>query len=245
MRRHFRTLFISDVHLGTRECQADRLLSFLDAHEANQIYLVGDIVDGWALRKSWYWPKSHQTILRRLLLMAQNGIRVVYVVGNHDEFLRDFEGIHLGKIEVVERVVHRTVGGGRYLVVHGDLFDMVLRHAPWLARTGRCSFLAASIVSHALDAIRHVFRLVPWSFNCWAREKVDHAVSLISGFERALSKEAQGLGFDGVICGHIHRPAISDEHGVRYVNCGDWIKHCTAAVEREDGTIEIIVWPKN
>ncbi len=240
--RRFRTLFISDVHLGTRGCQAEKLLDFLRWHEADCIYLVGDIVDGWALRVNWYWPQAHNDVVQKLLRKARKGCRIVYVPGNHDEFLRDYYGTHFGGIEVVESTVHRAADGRRYLVIHGDLFDVVVKHARWLALLGDRAYDVAILANRVFNGVRRTFGLTYWSLSQWAKLKVKNAVNFIGQFEQTLANEARRHGTDGVICGHIHCVALRDERALRYVNCGDWVESCTAIGEREDGALEILTW---
>ncbi len=240
--RRYRTLFISDVHLGTRGCQAERLLDFLRLHDADCIYLVGDIVDGWALRQNWYWPQSHNDVVQKFLRKARKGSRIIYVPGNHDEFLRDYFGTHFGGIEVVESIVHTAANGKRYLVIHGDLFDVVVKHARWLALLGDRAYDFAIAANRIFNAIRRSFGLTYWSLSKWAKLKVKNAVNFIGQFEHSLATEARRHHTDGVICGHIHFAALRDEQGIRYVNCGDWVESCTAIAEHEDGTLEILTW---
>ncbi len=240
--RQFCTLFISDVHLGTRGCQAERLLEFLRWHEADLIYLVGDIVDGWALRSGWYWPQAQNDVVQKLLRKARKGARIVYVPGNHDEVLRDYYGTHFGGIEVVENAIHQGVDGKRYLVTHGDQFDLVVRHARWLALAGDKAYDFAIAVNSVFNSVRRRLGFPYWSLSCWAKLKVKNAVNYIGDFERALANEAKRKGADGVICGHIHHPAIDGHFGVRYLNCGDWVESCTAIAEHEDGRFEILTW---
>jgi UDP-2,3-diacylglucosamine pyrophosphatase LpxH len=242
--KRYRALFISDVHLGTRGCQADKLLDFLRHHEADTIYLVGDIVDGWALRSSWYWPQPHNDVVQKLLRAARKGARLVYVPGNHDEFLRGYYGTHFGGIEVVENIVHEGADGRRYLVVHGDVFDLVVTQARWLALLGDKAYEFALTANRVFNGFRRVFGAPYWSLSKWAKLKVKNAVNYIGAFEQALASEAQRHRADGVICGHIHTPAIHDDFGIRYINCGDWVESCTAVGERADGQFEIITWTK-
>jgi UDP-2,3-diacylglucosamine pyrophosphatase LpxH len=239
--RRFRTLFISDVHLGARGCQAELLLDFLRLHDAETIYLVGDIVDGWALRSSWYWPQTHNDVVQKFLRKARKGARIVYIPGNHDEFLRDYLGTHFGGIEVVDRMLHVGADGRRYLVVHGDLFDVVIKHARWLALVGNGAYGLAIQVNTLFNVVRRALGFTYWSLSQWAKLKVKNAVNFIGEFEAVLSAEARRHDAEGVICGHIHHAAIR-EGEVRYINCGDWVESCTAVAEHEDGTFEIIVW---
>jgi len=237
-----RSLFISDVHLGTKGCQSEQLIDFLRHHDAETLFLVGDIIDGWRLRSSWYWPKTHNAVVQELVELARRGRRLVYVPGNHDEFLRDYAGAMFAGIEVVERAIHRGLDGRDYLVVHGDHFDVVVRHARWLALLGDAGYRAALACNVWLNWIRARFGLAYWSFPSWAKLRVKNAVNHIGQFEQVLSSEARQHGVQGVICGHIHHAAIHDQFGVRYINTGDWAESCTGVVERYDGQFEIIRW---
>jgi UDP-2,3-diacylglucosamine pyrophosphatase LpxH len=240
--RHFRALFLSDLHLGTKGCQAERLLDFLRIHEADVIYLVGDIVDGWQLKSGWYWPQSHNDVVQKLLRKARKGARIIYVPGNHDEFLRGYYGTHFGGVEVAETAVHKAADGRRYLVIHGDHFDMVVKHARWLAHMGDHAYSAALWLNRLFNAARRCLGFPYWSLSQWLKLKVKNAVSYIGEYERTLVAEAQRHAVDGVICGHIHHAAIHDLFGVRYVNCGDWVESCTAVVEHGDGRLEVLDW---
>jgi UDP-2,3-diacylglucosamine pyrophosphatase LpxH len=240
--RRYRALFISDVHLGTKGCQAELLLDFLKYHESDVLYLVGDIVDGWRLRQSWYWPQKHNDVVQKLLRKGRKGTRMLYLPGNHDEFLRDYYGTHFGGIDVVETVIHEAADGKRYLVIHGDVFDVVVRHAKWLAFLGDWAYTAALGVNTYVNLVRRRLGLTYWSLSQWAKLKVKNAVNYIGKFEEAVAEEAKRHNVDGVICGHIHHAAIHDQFGVRYVNCGDWVESCTAIAEHDDGHMEIIRW---
>jgi len=240
--RHFRALFISDVHLGARGCQAELLLDFLRYHDADTIYLVGDIVDGWRLRSSWYWPQAHNDVVQKLLRKARKGARTIYVPGNHDEFLREYYGTHFGGIEVAERHIHAGADGRRYLVIHGDHFDLVVTQARWLAHLGDYAYTAAIAVNRVFNGLRRRFGFGYWSLSQWAKHKVKNAVNYIGEFEKTLVIEARRNAVDGVICGHIHHAAIHNKFGVTYINCGDWVESCTAIVEHPDGRFEIITW---
>jgi UDP-2,3-diacylglucosamine pyrophosphatase LpxH len=240
--RHYRSLFISDVHLGTKGAQVNALLEFLRQHEAKTIYLVGDIVDGWRMRQAWYWPQSHNDVVQKLLRKARKGVRIIYVPGNHDEFLRDFYGTHFGGIEVRETAIHEAADGRRYLVIHGDQFDVVVSNARWLAYLGDWAYETALWISRRVNFVRRKLGFTYWSLSSWAKIKVKHAVNFIGKFEETLSIEAAKHGVDGVICGHIHCAALRDFGGLTYVNTGDWVESCTAAVEHFDGRIEIIDW---
>jgi UDP-2,3-diacylglucosamine pyrophosphatase LpxH len=240
--REYRALFISDVHLGTRGCQAERLLDFLREYDAETIFLVGDIVDGWALRGGWYWPQPHNDVVQKLLRKARKGARIIYVPGNHDEVLRDFYGTHFGGIEVVKNFMHEGADGRRYLVTHGDQFDLVVQNARWLAMLGDKAYDFAIGVNLVFNGVRRRLGFPYWSLSKWAKLKVKNAVNYIGAFEKTLAAEAERFKADGVICGHIHHAAIHEDFGVRYLNCGDWVESCTAIVEHTDGRFEIITW---
>ncbi len=240
--RRVRTLFISDLHLGTPGCQAERLLDFLRTYSADTIYLVGDIIDGWHLKTSWHWPQTHNDVVQKLLRACRKGSRLIYIPGNHDEFLRDYYGTHFGGIEVMEHAIHVTADGQRYLVIHGDLFDFIIRHARWLALLGSAAYDLAIWINTHFNRMRRAFGMTYWSFSQWAKSRVKNAVVFIGEFEQALSAEARRHGADGVICGHIHHAAIRDLDGTRYINCGDWVESCTAVVEHFDGRLEILIW---
>ncbi|HEX2146505.1 MAG TPA: UDP-2,3-diacylglucosamine diphosphatase [Pseudorhizobium sp.] len=242
--RNVRTIFISDVHLGSKAAQTDLLLDFLRHHEAETIILVGDIVDGWRLKRSWYWPQGCNDVVQKLLRKARKGCRIVYIPGNHDEFLREFPGMHFGGIEVAERIVHRTAEGKRYLVLHGDEFDVVVRNARLLAYLGDWAYDAAIALNVVLAAIRRRLGMPYWSFSAWAKLQVKHAVNFIGEFQRVVAEEARKNEVDGVICGHIHHALMEDIDGIHYVNTGDWVESCTAVVERHDGTLEMVVWQR-
>ena len=240
--RRFRSLFISDVHLGTRGCQAEHLLDFLRWHDADTIYLVGDIVDGWQLRSTWHWPQAHNDVVQKLLRKGRKGARLIYVPGNHDEFLRGYYGTHFGGIEVVAHAVHVAADGTRYIVTHGDQFDLVVQNARWLAHLGDQAYTLALAVNTTLNWVRRRLGLPYWSISKWAKARVKNAVNYIGDFERTLSFEALRHQTDGVICGHIHHAVIREVANVRYINCGDWVESCSAAVEHFDGEFEILTW---
>ncbi|MGP8119538.1 MAG: UDP-2,3-diacylglucosamine diphosphatase [Xanthobacteraceae bacterium] len=237
-----RSIFISDVHLGTRGSQAGLLADFLESFDAEAMFLVGDIVDGWRLKSSWYWPASHDEVLLKLIDAARGGCRIVYLAGNHDEFLRRHIGTNFARVEIAERVLHHGADGRTYLIVHGDQFDAVVRHARWIAIIGDWAYRSALVLNVWLDHVRRRFGKPYWSFSAWAKMKVKKAVNHISHFEEAVCAEARRHGAQGVICGHIHHPAMHDAFDVRYVNTGDWVESCSAVVEHEDGQFEIIRW---
>lgn len=238
----YRTLFLSDIHLGTRGCQADLLLDFLKFNEADTIYLVGDIIDGWRLKGGWYWPQSHNDVVQKLLRQVRKGARMLYTPGNHDEFARDFVGAFFGGVEVVDKAFHQTADGKRLLVVHGDQFDMVVQHARWLAILGDWAYEIALWSNLYYNKIRRSLGFPYWSLSAWAKLKVKNAVNFISAYEEALSEAARRHQADGVVCGHIHHAAIRDMDGILYINTGDFVESCTAIAEHRDGRLEILHW---
>jgi UDP-2,3-diacylglucosamine pyrophosphatase LpxH len=240
----YRAIFISDVHLGTKTSQADALLTFLKHAEADTIYLVGDIIDGWRLKKNWYWPQSHNDLVQKLLRKARKDTRIVFIPGNHDEFLRDFLNTQFGGIEIVDSIIHQGLNGQLYLVIHGDQFDAVVMHAKWLAYVGDWAYEIALFFNCRINIIRRKLGLTYWSFSAWAKHRVKKAVNFISAFEDTLASEARRQNANGVICGHIHHAIIRDIGGISYMNCGDWVESNTALVERLDGGFEIIEWTK-
>lgn len=240
--RHFRTLFLSDFHLGSRGCQARLLLDFMRFHDAESIYLVGDIVDGWRLRRGWYWPQEHNDVVQKFLRKARKGSRVVYIPGNHDEFLRDYIGSQFGGIELVDRAIHVTADGRRLLVIHGDQFDVVVRHSRWLAHIGDKAYTSVLVLNTLFNRARRRLGFGYWSLSAYLKLKVKNAVNYIGAFEEALAGEARREGADGVVCGHIHHARIADFSGFHYVNTGDWVESCSAVAEHHDGRLEIIRW---
>jgi UDP-2,3-diacylglucosamine pyrophosphatase LpxH len=241
-RLRVRTVFISDIHLGTPGCQAAALLDFLRDVECDTLYLVGDIIDGWQLRRSWYWPQAHNDVVQKLLRKARKGTRVVYVPGNHDEMLRDYLDMHFGGVHVVEDAVHTTADGRNLLVIHGDAFDGIVRYARWLAFLGDHAYELALWINGWFNRARRAFGLPYWSLSAWLKHKVKNAVKYIDDFEVALANEARRRGLDGVVCGHIHKAEIRDIGGIAYLNDGDWVESCTALVEDFDGTLRIVHW---
>jgi UDP-2,3-diacylglucosamine pyrophosphatase LpxH len=238
----YRAIWISDVHLGTRGCKAEFLLDFLKSTESDTLYLVGDIVDGWRLRKSWYWPQAHNDVVQKLLRKARKGTRVIYVPGNHDEFARQYLDHSFGGIEVQEQAVHVTATGQRLLVLHGDAFDGVVTYAKWLARLGDSAYTAALAINTWVNAARRRLNLPYWSLSAYLKHKVKNAVQFMDDYERTVADEARRQGVDGVVCGHIHHAELRVLDGVLYANDGDWVESCTALVEHPDGQLEILSW---
>lgn len=240
--RRYRTLWISDVHLGTPGCNAAALLDFLRRTECETLYLVGDIVDGWQLRRQWYWPQAHNDVVQKVLRKARKGTRVVFVPGNHDEFARRYVGMTFGGIEVVDDHMHVTADGRRLWVTHGDLFDGVVQCAPWLAHVGdRLHDLALKVNRH-FNSLRARAGLPYWSLSRYLKAKVKRAVSYVGDFEAALAQEARRRGADGVVCGHIHHAELRAIGGLVYANDGDWVESLTALAEHADGRLEILEW---
>lgn len=240
--RSYRTLFISDVHLGTRSSQADLLLDFLRCTDAETIYLVGDIVDFWRIKRGAVWPQSHNDVLQKILRKVRKGTRVVFIPGNHDEGIRDYAGMHFGGIEIERQAIHTMVDGRRFIVMHGDEYDVVVRYARWLAFLGDRGYELALWLNSPLNFIRRHLGLGYWSLSAYLKHRVKTAVNFIGEFERALADEARRQQVDGVICGHIHHAANRDIGGIHYINTGDWVESCTAIGETETGEIELIRW---
>lgn len=241
-KRHYRTLWLSDIHLGTRGCQADALLRFLKTHTCDTLYLVGDIIDGWRLSSGVYWPQSHSDVLRRFLTLAKRGTRVVYITGNHDEFLRRYSDLVLGNIELVDRAEHETGDGRRLLVIHGDEYDVITRYHRWIAGLGDLGYTFLLELNRLNNAIRERLGFGRWSLSAWVKSRVKRAVSFISEFEVALARECRQRGYDGVVCGHIHHAEMRTIDAVEYLNCGDWVESCTALAEDASGRISILRW---
>lgn len=237
-----RTVWISDVHLGFRGCSAELLLTFLHAVECEQLYLVGDIVDVWNMRRGLFWPQAHNNVIRTLLGKAKHDTRVVFVPGNHDEVFRDYDGLVFGNVEIRAEAIHQTRDGRRLLVVHGDAFDSLVQCSPWLARLGSHAYDLLLQANRWVNWGRRRFGLGYWSLAGFLKHKVKNAVSYIGSFEQGLAHEAARRGVDGVICGHIHHAEIRRIGAVEYFNCGDWVESNTALVEHHDGTIELLRW---
>lgn len=239
---HFRTIWISDIHLGTTGCQAELLLEFLKHTESRELYLVGDIIDGWQLRRRWYWHRFHNDVVQKILRKARKGTKVTYVAGNHDEFARHFLGLAFGDIEICNEAVHTTAAGKRLLIIHGDQFDAIVQCAKWLAHLGDMLYGISLDLNRGLNRLRRVFRLPYWSLSQYLKHRVKNAVSYINAFEVAVAREAKKRGLDGVVCGHIHRPEIRDIDGITYCNDGDWVESLSALVETADGELKIVTW---
>ncbi len=241
--RRWRTIWISDIHLGTRDCKAAYLLEFLKHNESETLYLVGDIVDGWRLKSSWhFWNQLHNDVVQKVLRKARRGAKVILVPGNHDEAFRDFAGAHFGGVEVVLEAVHETADGRRLLVVHGDQFDGIVRHARAIALLGVWAYDVALRVNHWFNFGRRVLGMPYWSLSAYLKHKVKNAVAFIANYETAMIAETKRRGLDGVVCGHIHHAEIRMANGVLYCNDGDWVESCTALAEDFTGKLSIIHW---
>jgi len=244
---HYRSIWISDIHLGTRGCQAKYLDNFLTSIKCDNLYLVGDIIDGWNMsRGPSYFPQEHVDILRKFLNKARKGTKVFYVVGNHDEFLRKYldflEDKDFGNLEIADEFVHETADGRKLWVLHGDLYDGVTRYHKWVSHMGDIAYNLLLALNSAYNYFRAKFGMGYWSLSAYLKHKVKGAVEFICSFEDAVANECKKRGHDGVVCGHIHHAEIKDLNGVTYYNDGDWVESCTALVEDFDGNIEIVQW---
>lgn len=247
MTQHYRSIFVSDVHLGTRDCKAGKLNNFLKNHTCDHLYLVGDIIDGWkAQQNRLRWRQSHSNVIRRILTVARRGTTVTYIAGNHDEFLRPMIplGMTFGRITIVDHAEHRGADGLRYLVTHGDMFDGITRLAPWLGFLGDRAYDFVLMLNSRYNWIRHRLGFGYWSLSRYLKHRVKRAVDFVFEFERNLAAYCRKKGYDGVICGHIHTAEIRDIDGIRYMNDGDWVESCTALVEHTDGAWEIVTWTR-
>lgn len=238
--QYVRSIWISDLHLGTKHARTSALLDFFQAYESRYLFLVGDIFDGWSLSRSWYWDQSHNDVIQKILRKSRKGTCVTYIPGNHDEFVRDYEGLSLGNIRIRNEAVHVLLDGRKLLVVHGDCFDGILRYARWLQLTGAVAYQMALNVNRLLNVARHWCRLPYWSLSSFLKAKTKKAVQYVAEFEELVAGEALRRRVDGVVCGHIHKAEMRQIGSVQYFNCGDWVESCTALIEKLDGGLEII-----
>jgi UDP-2,3-diacylglucosamine pyrophosphatase LpxH len=240
----YRTIWVSDIHLGTRACKHEHLHSFFKENSAETLYLVGDIIDGWKIKRGAYWPQEHTNIIRQILTHSKKGTKIWYVIGNHDEFARKFldHAPALGNIKIVDEVDHITVSGKKLLILHGDKYDTVIRYHKWLAFLGDKGYDLLVTLNDTVNWIRNKFKMPYWSFSAFIKHKVKSAVSFIGKFEEILSADCKDNGYDGAVSGHIHCPTMKEIDGFHYFNDGDWCESCTALVEEHDGTFKIIKW---
>lgn len=243
-RRKFRTIWISDIHLGTKGCNAEMLIDFLDSTDSETMYLVGDIIDGWRLKKKVYWPAEHNDVVWRILKRAKRGTRIVYIPGNHDEMLRPFSGMNFGGVEIRRAAFHDTADGRRLMVLHGDEFDAIMLAHRWLAVVGDALYHLLMGLNRWVNLVRKGLGLPYWSLSKVAKHKVKNAVEFISRYEEIVARAAAERGVDGVVCGHIHTAEIRAFDGIEYYNDGDWVEGCTALVEHFDGRMELLHWPE-
>ncbi len=239
-KKSYRSIFISDVHLGTRHSNAKLLLEFLKETEADRYYLVGDIIDGWMMRKNVYWPQEHNEVVQFFLKQSKKSVEVIFVIGNHDEFLREYSGTEMGNIKLVNEVIHHGENNKKYLVIHGDQFDLVTKNARWLAYIGGWMYDRMIDINRYLQWVYNALNINGFSLSAWAKSNVKEAVNFIGDYEKVVADAAKRRCVDGVICGHIHSVNISTIDGIEYVNCGDWVESCTAIVEHYNGKFEII-----
>jgi UDP-2,3-diacylglucosamine pyrophosphatase LpxH len=240
--RLYRTLWVSDVHLGTRGCKAEHLIDFLRHHSAETYYLVGDIVDGWRLRHAWYWPQSHNDLVQKLLRLARKGRSLIYIPGNHDEMFRDYVGLEFGGIRLQRQALHVTADGRRLLVLHGDEFDGVILYSKWIAQLGSEIYDLLLLANQGFNALRRKLGFPYWSLSAFIKHKVKNVVAFVDRYERTFLREAHKRKVDGIVCGHIHKAELRVEQGIQYCNTGDWVESCTALAEHFDGRLELLVW---
>jgi UDP-2,3-diacylglucosamine pyrophosphatase LpxH len=238
-RTRLRSVFLSDVHLGSKDCRAKELLDFLAGIETDYLFLVGDIVDFWSLRRSFFWPQEHNEVLRTILAMAKEGTNVIYVPGNHDEDIREFCGSQFGNLTIRRKYVHATADGREFLVMHGDEFDTAVKCSRWLARFGAAAYEFMMRINRGVNVCRRAFGLRYWSLATYVKLRLGNAVRYVEAFETAAAQAARSRNLSGVICGHIHRAGVREIDGVLYCNDGDWVESCTALVESPGGQLSL------
>lgn len=241
-RHTYRSIWISDTHLGTRGSKAELLCEFLKYNHCETLYLVGDIIDGWRMQKKAYWPQAHVNVIRRVLTRSKRGTKVVYVTGNHDEFLRRYSGLSFGNIHLVDEYIHETPNGNKFWVIHGDAFDSIISNQKWLALVGDWAYETLLQFNYYLNRIRSLFGMEYWSLSAYLKYKVKQAVNYINSYEQTLANECLKRGYQGVVCGHIHHPEITMIDNICYANSGDWVESCSALVEHSNGELEVIRW---
>ena len=239
---HYNSIFISDIHLGSRGCQADSLCSFLKTNTCENLFLVGDVIDGWQLRKRWFFPQSHANVIRRILTAAKRGTKVYYILGNHDEAFRKFLqfDIEIGNIQLLDRIDYKAINEKRYLIIHGDFFDSLMLDNKWLMHIGDVAYNFMIWANVHFNKIRNMLGMEYWSLSKWLKQNTKEALNFINNFEVKLSEYCTEEKYDGIICGHIHVAAIKDINGIEYMNCGDWVESGTALLEHTDGSFEVI-----
>ena len=236
----YRSIFISDVHLGSYGCQAEKLLNFLQNTTCDQLFLVGDIIDGWQMRGRVYWPESHERVMKQLLEIAKTGTKVRYITGNHDEFLRNYGALQFDTIDIVDEYRLRNKDGGEVLVIHGDQYDVITKYARWISTLGDVGYNLLLRINVVVNKVRSLLGYDYWSFSKWVKDSVKQAVSYVGDFEATVASVCNQRGYAGIICGHIHKAANREVGGVRYLNCGDWVESCTAILHTHDGQFQVI-----
>ena len=239
---NYRSIWISDFHLGTRGCQSELLLEFIKHTQSEKLYLVGDIIDGWALKNTWYWPQSHNDVVQKILRKARHGAEVFYISGNHDEVMRGFVPVNFGGVSILNQVIHETVDKKKYLVVHGDQFDGIIQCAKWLAMLGSITYDFLIYFNRYINFFRKKLGYEYWSLSNYLKFTVKNAVKFVSEYEKLVSNYAKQFKVEGIICGHIHHANMQSMNGIHYINDGDWVESCTALVEHFDGKLELINW---
>lgn len=245
--KQFKSIFISDIHLGTKFSKAQMLLEFFRQYESEELYLVGDIIDGWAIKRRLFWPQHHSDVIQKILRKSRKGTKVYYILGNHDEFIRSFEPLTLGDcLYILNKKSYTTISGKKYLIVHGDFFDSITMTKKWLAVLGDKGYDLLLNINNILIFIRKIFNIKShWSLSKYVKQNVKKSVNFITDFENIISTHAKKNHYDGIICGHIHKAEIRNINGVEYLNCGDWVESCTALVEHFDGSWEILDFSQN
>jgi UDP-2,3-diacylglucosamine pyrophosphatase LpxH len=240
----YKTIFISDVHLGTRFAQTEKLIDFLKENESENLFLVGDIIDGWSIKRKLIWPQSHSDVIQKILRKARKGTNIYLITGNHDEFLRPFVPLILGdNLNISNEFDYTSINGKRYYVTHGDFFDSITMTKKWLAILGDYGYDFLLYINHVLNKIRRTFKInSQWSLSKYIKDNVKSSVNFINDFEKVLTDHAKHKSYDGIICGHIHKAEQRDINGIEYKNCGDWVESCTAIVEKHNGEFELIHW---
>jgi UDP-2,3-diacylglucosamine pyrophosphatase LpxH len=239
---HYRAIFISDVHLGSKGAKAEFLSNFLKYNHSKKLYLVGDIIDCWRLKKRMFWPQEHTNVIRRILTKSKRETDIIFVTGNHDDLLRRYSGLNFGNISLADEAVYKRENGEKILVVHGDKYDSVVQSQKWLAIVGDWAYETLVQFNTIFNKIRNLLGMRYWSLSSFIKKKVKSAVSFISAYEEAVAKDCQLNGYKGVVCGHIHQSEIRVINGIDYYNCGDWIESCTAIVETLDGEMKLLKW---